>query len=98
MDERKRTGRTLANDLALRSAAVNGILRMGIDRLSHRDIAKVAGLTHTTGAEQFSSTRTERPLSVLVGGDIRAQEGARADPRIASDDYCVKCVFLEPSR
>lgn len=45
-NSRKRSHRAVANDTAIRDAAVNEILRVGIDRMSLRDVAKRAGLTH----------------------------------------------------
>jgi AcrR family transcriptional regulator len=44
--QRTRTARAVANDAAIRDAAVSEILRVGVDRVSLRDVGKRAGLTH----------------------------------------------------
>jgi AcrR family transcriptional regulator len=44
--ERRRSTKALANDRVIRSSAVNEIVRVGVDRLSLRDVGRVAGLTH----------------------------------------------------
>jgi AcrR family transcriptional regulator len=44
--QRTRSARALANDEAIRKAAVESILKNGVDRLSLRDIGHQAGLTH----------------------------------------------------
>ena len=44
--QRARSARALANDLAIREAAVQSILKTGVDRLSLRDVGQQAGLTH----------------------------------------------------
>jgi AcrR family transcriptional regulator len=43
---RTRSARALANDIAIRDAAIESILRVGVDRLSLRDVGHQAGLTH----------------------------------------------------
>jgi AcrR family transcriptional regulator len=43
---RTRSARALANDVAIRKAAIESILQGGVDRLSLRDIGHQAGLTH----------------------------------------------------
>jgi AcrR family transcriptional regulator len=43
---RARSARALANDLAIREAAIKSILKGGVDRLSLRDVGQQAGLTH----------------------------------------------------
>ncbi len=44
--QRTRTARAVANDASIRDAAVEEILRVGVDRVSLRDVGKQAGLTH----------------------------------------------------
>jgi AcrR family transcriptional regulator len=44
--QRARSARALANDLAIREAAIQSILKGGVDRLSLRDVGQQAGLTH----------------------------------------------------
>ena len=44
--QRTRSARALANDLAIREAAIQSILKSGVDRLSLRDVGQQAGLTH----------------------------------------------------
>ena len=44
--QRTRSARALANDDAIRKAAIESILQNGVDRLSLRDIGHQAGLTH----------------------------------------------------
>lgn len=44
--QRTRTSRAVANDAAIRDSAINEILRVGVDRVSLRDVGKHAGLTH----------------------------------------------------
>jgi AcrR family transcriptional regulator len=44
--QRTRTARAVANDAAIRDSAINEILRVGVDRVSLRDVGKHAGLTH----------------------------------------------------
>jgi AcrR family transcriptional regulator len=44
--QRARSARALANDRAIREAAVKSILKGGVDRLSLRDVGQQAGLTH----------------------------------------------------
>ncbi len=44
--QRTRTARAVANDAAIRDAAINEILRVGVDRVSLRDVGTHAGLTH----------------------------------------------------
>jgi AcrR family transcriptional regulator len=46
MGERRRSDRALANDKAILLAAVDEIVRVGVDRVSLRDVGNVAGLTH----------------------------------------------------
>jgi AcrR family transcriptional regulator len=46
MGERRRSDRALANDKAILVAAVDEIVRVGVDRISLRDVGRVAGLTH----------------------------------------------------
>jgi AcrR family transcriptional regulator len=46
MGERRRSDRALANDKAILLAAVDEIARVGVDRVSLRDVGHVAGLTH----------------------------------------------------
>jgi AcrR family transcriptional regulator len=43
---RKRSERAVANDLAIRDAAIASIVRSGVDAVSLRDVGKAAGLTH----------------------------------------------------
>ena len=43
---RQRSARAANNDLAIRDAAVRLILRVGVDGLAIRDVAKEAKLTH----------------------------------------------------
>lgn len=44
--QRTRTARAIANDASIREAAISEILRVGVDRVSLRDVGKRAGLTH----------------------------------------------------
>jgi AcrR family transcriptional regulator len=44
--QRTRSARALANDEAIRKAAIESILQTGVDRLSLREIGHQAGLTH----------------------------------------------------
>jgi AcrR family transcriptional regulator len=53
--ERRRSGRALANDQIIRKAAADEIARVGVDRLSPREIAQVAGLTHGAIYARFES-------------------------------------------
>ena len=46
MGERRRSQRALTNDKAILAAAVDEIVRVGVDRVSLRDVGHVAGLTH----------------------------------------------------
>jgi AcrR family transcriptional regulator len=46
MGERRRSHRAVANDKAILAAAVEEIVRVGVDRVSLRDVGRVAGLTH----------------------------------------------------
>jgi AcrR family transcriptional regulator len=46
MAERRRSQKAIANDKAILNAAVEEIVRVGIDRVSLRDVGHVAGLTH----------------------------------------------------
>jgi AcrR family transcriptional regulator len=46
MTERRRSQRALSNDKAILAAAVDEIVRVGVDRVSLRDVGHVAGLTH----------------------------------------------------
>lgn len=46
MGERRRSQRAVANDKAILAAAVDEIVRVGVDRVSLRDVGHVAGLTH----------------------------------------------------
>jgi AcrR family transcriptional regulator len=46
MATRRRSTRALNNDAAIRDAAVELVLRDGIDAISFRDVGKIAGLTH----------------------------------------------------
>jgi AcrR family transcriptional regulator len=41
-----RNARAAANDVAIAAAAVGEILRVGVDRVSLREVAQRAGLTH----------------------------------------------------
>ncbi|MGB8179905.1 MAG: TetR family transcriptional regulator [Acidimicrobiales bacterium] len=43
---RDRNARAVANDAAIASAAVSEVLRVGVDRVSLREVAQRAGLTH----------------------------------------------------
>jgi AcrR family transcriptional regulator len=44
--QRTRSARAVANDTAIRDAAVNEVLRVGVDHVSLRDVGHEAGLTH----------------------------------------------------
>jgi AcrR family transcriptional regulator len=44
--QRTRSARAVANDSAIREAAVNEVLRVGVDHVSLRDVGHSAGLTH----------------------------------------------------
>jgi AcrR family transcriptional regulator len=44
--ERRRSVKAVANDELIRSSAINEIVRVGVDRLSLRDVGHAAGLTH----------------------------------------------------
>jgi AcrR family transcriptional regulator len=45
-NQRKRSERAIANDAAIRDAAIAAIVRSGVDGLSLREVGKSAGLTH----------------------------------------------------
>jgi AcrR family transcriptional regulator len=51
--QRNRRSSAVANDNALRNAAVNEIQRVGVDQLSLRDISHAAGLTHGATYARF---------------------------------------------
>src|ERR1039458_8206087 len=44
--QRTRSARAVANDTAIREAAVTEVLRVGVDHVSLRDVGHRAGLTH----------------------------------------------------
>jgi AcrR family transcriptional regulator len=44
--ERRRSSKALVNDQIIRLSAVDEIVRVGVDRLSLRDVGRVAGLSH----------------------------------------------------
>src|SRR5271170_7740226 len=44
--QRTRSARAVANDAAIREAAVSEVLRVGVDHVSLRDVGHQAGLTH----------------------------------------------------
>src|SRR5271168_1094263 len=44
--QRTRSARAVANDAAIREAAVSEVLRVGVDHVSLRDVGHRAGLTH----------------------------------------------------
>src|SRR5665213_1138664 len=44
--QRTRSARAVANDTAIRDAAVSEVLRVGVDHVSLRDVGHEAGLTH----------------------------------------------------
>ena len=44
--QRTRSARAVANDAAIRDAAVSEVLRVGVDHVSLRDVGHQAGLTH----------------------------------------------------
>ncbi len=46
MVTRRRSTRALNNDAAIRNAAIELVLRNGIDAISFRDVGRIAGLTH----------------------------------------------------
>ena len=46
MVTRRRSTRALNNDAAIRTAAIELVLRDGIDAISFRDVGRIAGLTH----------------------------------------------------
>lgn len=51
--KRVRSARAVANDIAIRDAAINIIVTGGIDRLSLRDVGQRAGLTHGATYARF---------------------------------------------
>ena len=53
MTQRNRRSTAVANDNALRDAAVSEIQRVGVDQLSLRDISHAAGLTHGATYARF---------------------------------------------
>lgn len=67
MGERRRSFRALANDKAILLAAVNEIVRVGVDRISLRDVGRVAGLTHGASYARYEDV-TE--LLVDVWGSV----------------------------
>src|ERR1700679_3372931 len=50
---RTRNARAAANDAAIANAGVNEILRVGVDRISLREVAQRAGLTHGAAYARF---------------------------------------------
>src|ERR1700677_3930946 len=44
--QRTRSARAIANDAAIRDAAISEVLRVGVDHVSLRDVGHEAGLTH----------------------------------------------------
>ena len=44
--QRTRSARAIANDAAIREAAISEVLRVGVDHVSLRDVGHQAGLTH----------------------------------------------------
>jgi AcrR family transcriptional regulator len=53
ISQRNRSTKAVANDIALRQAAVDEIQRVGIDQLSLRDVSHAAGLTHGATYARF---------------------------------------------
>ena len=43
---RRRSSRAISNDAAIRAAAIELVLQVGVDAISFRDVGRVAGLTH----------------------------------------------------
>lgn len=87
MGERRRSGKALANDQVIRTAAANEIVRVGVDRLSPRDIAQVAGLTHGAIYARFESV--DELLIDLWNSTLRE--------RLATMSELSKSVAIDPS-
>jgi AcrR family transcriptional regulator len=85
--ERRRSGRALANDEIIRTAAANEIVRVGVDRLSPREIAQVAGLTHGAIYARFESV--DELLIDLWNSTLRE--------RLAIMSQLSKSVAMDPS-
>jgi AcrR family transcriptional regulator len=85
--EHRRSGRALANDQIIRTAAANEIVRVGVDRLSPREIAKVAGLTHGAIYARFESV--DELLIDLWNSTLR--------DRLAIMSQLSKSVAIDPS-
>jgi AcrR family transcriptional regulator len=87
---RPRNARAAANDMAIANAAVSEVLRVGVDRVSLREVAIRAGLTHgATYAryEDVSELLVDLWQSKLSGAAVELLElSARAveDPRQAT--------------
>jgi AcrR family transcriptional regulator len=89
MGERRRSQKAVANDKAILAAAVDEIVRVGVDRVSLRDVGHVAGLTHgATYAryedvselliEVWSSTLNERVITMFnMARDAAERPGSR---------------------
>jgi AcrR family transcriptional regulator len=87
---RRRSSRALANDAAIRDAAITLILSSGIDAISFRDVGREAGLTHGALYARFEDVEellVDLWTEVLSHRAIRMFEAARAaaaDPSEAS--------------
>jgi AcrR family transcriptional regulator len=89
MGERRRSDRALANDKAILEAAVDEIVRVGVDRISLRDVGRVAGLTHGATyaryedvgellVEVWNSTLNERLIAMYqLSHDAAEAPGSR---------------------
>ena len=87
MDERRRSTKALANDEVIRSSAVNEIIRVGVDRLSLRDVGNLAGLTH--GAAYARYEVVDELLADVWNSTLR--------DRLVSMSQLSQCAAKDPS-
>lgn len=90
MAPRSRSSKAVANDAAIREAGVNEIVRVGVDRLSLREVGAHAGLTHGAtyarheDAHDFLADLWNVTLSVAASDLMEMCTRAAEDPSALS--------------
>jgi len=85
----RRSTRAKSNDAAIRAAAVQLILKSGIDSISFRDVGREAGLTHGALYARFEDVEelfVDLWSEVLCGRMIALLEAARAAAATPTED------------
>ncbi len=86
--QRTRSARAVANDSAIREAAVNEVLRVGVDHVSLRDVGHSAGLTHGATYARYEDVDE---LLVDLWNSVLRQRAITMFERPPTSPPCTSC-------